>query len=267
MTAKVVTGGFLWGMKGIDIDDAPRTMTSEFRRQRTRIDPFGQADWHMTYEPDRVVIETQRGRNHRAAGQPARDIRRSRLGDAVDAAATRLLQRVRDVDLLQPAVSPRRTRRRDDRDPVDRGWTDRRCEDCASAFHRTIHTHSSEQSLYFDDNGLLRRQDYEVDVAGRGRAAHLISDYVDVQGLRFPTRRRVFMRNEDGTLQFDKSRSPSICLISNSAESGTTEKLQERTMTHSHVCVCPPTRERQRSEDQWPKRSIAIVAASWEPQS
>ena len=25
---------------------------------------------------------------------------------------------------------------------------------------------------------------------------------------------------------------------------GTTEKLQERTMTHSHVCVCPPTRER-----------------------
>ena len=36
------------------------------------------------------------------------------------------------------------------------------------------------------------------------RAAHLISDYVDVQGLLFPTRRRVFMRNEDGTLQLDK---------------------------------------------------------------
>jgi hypothetical protein len=48
------------------------------------------------------------------------------------------------------------------------------------------------------------RQDYEVDVAGRGRAAHLISDYIDVQGLLFPARRRVFMRNADGTLQFDK---------------------------------------------------------------
>ena len=67
-----------------------------------------------------------------------------------------------------------------------------------------IHSHSSEQSLYFEASGLLRRQDYEVDVAGRGRAAHLISDYIDVQGLLFPTRRRVFMRNADGTLQFDK---------------------------------------------------------------
>jgi hypothetical protein len=71
-------------------------------------------------------------------------------------------------------------------------------------FPREIHSHSPEQSLYFDDSGLLRRQDYEVDVAGRGRAAHLISDYIDVQGLLFPTRRRVFMRNADGTLQFDK---------------------------------------------------------------
>jgi hypothetical protein len=67
-----------------------------------------------------------------------------------------------------------------------------------------VHSHSPEQSLYFDDAGLLRRQDYEVDVAGRVRAGHLISGYVDVQGLLFPTTRRVFMRNSDGTLQMDR---------------------------------------------------------------
>ena len=39
VTATVVTGGFLWGMKGIDIDSAPRSMTSEFKRQRTRTAP------------------------------------------------------------------------------------------------------------------------------------------------------------------------------------------------------------------------------------
>jgi hypothetical protein len=71
-------------------------------------------------------------------------------------------------------------------------------------FPQDIHSHSSEQSLYFDDGGLLRRQDYQVDVAGRARAAHLISDYVDVQGLLLPTRRRVFMRSADGTLQLDR---------------------------------------------------------------
>jgi hypothetical protein len=51
--------------------------------------------------------------------------------------------------------------------------------------------------------GLLRRHDYEVEVASGARAAHLISDYVDVKGPLFPTQRRVFMRNEDGTLQLD----------------------------------------------------------------
>src|SRR5688572_33172285 len=38
-------------------------------------------------------------------------------------------------------------------------------------FPENIHTHSTEQSLYFDESGLLRRQDYEVDVAGKNRAA------------------------------------------------------------------------------------------------
>jgi hypothetical protein len=71
-------------------------------------------------------------------------------------------------------------------------------------FPDNIHTHSTEQNLYFDESGLLRRQDYEVDVAGKNRAAHLISEYSDVQGLKFPTKRRVFVRNEDGTLRRDR---------------------------------------------------------------
>jgi len=71
-------------------------------------------------------------------------------------------------------------------------------------FPPNIHTHCREQSLYFEDRGLLRRQDYEVDVAGKFRAGHLISEYVDVQGLLFANKRRVFGRNEDGTLQLEK---------------------------------------------------------------
>lgn len=71
-------------------------------------------------------------------------------------------------------------------------------------FPQTIHTHSTEQSLYFDESGLLRRHDYEVEVAGNNPAAHLISEYSDVQGLKIPTKRRVFMLNEDGSLQSDR---------------------------------------------------------------
>ena len=61
MKASVVSGGFLWAMKGFPLDDTPRLITADFGRQWTRVEPFGQADWHMLYEPARVVIETQAG--------------------------------------------------------------------------------------------------------------------------------------------------------------------------------------------------------------
>ena len=61
LTATVVSGGYLWRMKGIDIDDAPRTVASTFLRQWTGIAPFGDADWRMTYGPGRVVIESRAG--------------------------------------------------------------------------------------------------------------------------------------------------------------------------------------------------------------
>ena len=118
----VVSGGFLWGMKGIPLDDTPRAITSEFRRQWTRVEPFGQADWHMLYEPTRVVIETQAGEAVAQQDNPRETFAGHAWETPVDATATGVLQRVRDVDLLQPSVSPRRTRYRGDSDPIDRGW-------------------------------------------------------------------------------------------------------------------------------------------------
>jgi hypothetical protein len=41
---------------------------------------------------------------------------------------------------------------------------------------------------------LLRRHDYSVDVAGGFGAAQLTSDYVEVQGVRLPTKRRAHTR-------------------------------------------------------------------------
>jgi hypothetical protein len=44
---------------------------------------------------------------------------------------------------------------------------------------------------------LLRRHDYHVDVAGGFPAAQYVHDIVDVQGLRFPTKRRAYLRGPD----------------------------------------------------------------------
>ncbi|WP_175875553.1 hypothetical protein [Burkholderia sp. BCC0097] len=63
-------------------------------------------------------------------------------------------------------------------------------------FAPEIATHSAVQTFYFDADGLLRRHDYEVDIQGRNAAARYISDYVDVQGIRMPTRFRIYPRTD-----------------------------------------------------------------------
>jgi hypothetical protein len=67
-----------------------------------------------------------------------------------------------------------------------------------ATFPASITTHSAEQVFYFGDDGLLRRLDYTVEADG-GRAAHYTEGYKTFDGLAFPTRRRVYRRNPDGT--------------------------------------------------------------------
>lgn len=66
-------------------------------------------------------------------------------------------------------------------------------------FPKAIATHSTVQTLYVDANGLLKRHDYDVEIAGNTPGAHYISDYTTVSGIRFPTKRRIFPRQPDGT--------------------------------------------------------------------
>jgi hypothetical protein len=203
ITATVVSGGSLWAMKGIEIDAAPRLMTSKFRRQWTRTAPFGNPDWHMTYEPGRVAIGTTAGEIIAQQENP----RETFVGHAWETPWTPLQLAYFNGYAMWTYYNL----------PFVLGEPECDVADIPSVtqdglllrgvrvrFPPAIHTHCAEQQLYFDERGLLRRQDYEVDVAGKVRAAHLISDYVDAQGLQFATKRRVFVRNEDGTLQTHK---------------------------------------------------------------
>jgi hypothetical protein len=199
VTATVVSGGFLWAMKGHDIDGTPRRMTSDFTRQRTRTAPFGDPDWHMTYQPDRVSIETAAGalvaeqlvpRDTFAAHTWETPWTPLQLGYFNGYA----MWTYYNLPFLlgEPGVHVT------DLPPVT--LQGRSLRGLRTEFSTDIHTHSPAQQFYFDDDGLLRRHDYQVDVAGGTLATHFLSDYVDVHGLRLPTRRRVFVRNSDGTL-------------------------------------------------------------------
>ena len=65
-------------------------------------------------------------------------------------------------------------------------------------FPKNIVTHSTVQTLYVSRDGLIKRHDYDVEIAGNTPGAHYVSGYTAVQGLMFPTERRIFPRQPDG---------------------------------------------------------------------
>lgn len=65
-------------------------------------------------------------------------------------------------------------------------------------FSDKIATHSKVQTIYTDDDGLLRRHDYAIEIAAGSPAAHYLRNYVTVDGIKFPTERRVYVAGPDG---------------------------------------------------------------------
>ena len=70
-------------------------------------------------------------------------------------------------------------------------------------FPHAIATHNPEQVFYFDSEGLQRRMDYIVEINGSTLVGHYTSRYQNFGGLQVATRRRVFRRNPDNTVNLN----------------------------------------------------------------
>ncbi len=64
-------------------------------------------------------------------------------------------------------------------------------------FPAEVKSHTREQIFCFGPDGLLRRHDYSVDILGGATGLNYASDYREVDGLMFPTRRRVYAYEGD----------------------------------------------------------------------
>src|SRR5437867_9848111 len=51
--------------------------------------------------------------------------------------------------------------------------------------------------FFFGEDFMLRRHDYDVNIAGGFAAAQLTSDYVVANGIHLPTKRRAYTRGPD----------------------------------------------------------------------
>lgn len=197
LSSTIVTGGRLWGIKGVDSTPVPRRVTTEFRRQWMQVRTFGDPDWTMTWVPDHVQITDEMGNviAERVNGRGAFDRSFSGPWDPLNLAYfngyAMWTYHATPFVLAEPGYQAREIAPMPNDSKTSRG--------IAVRFPAEVHSHSAEQRFYFDEDGLLCRHDYEVDVWADSPAAHFVSDYVDVGGLKFPTRRSVFIRHPDGT--------------------------------------------------------------------
>ncbi|MFK3968667.1 hypothetical protein ACI2KT_34475 [Ensifer adhaerens] len=201
MASTIRTGGKLWAFKGTPLPSVPRRAVTEFHRQWTQVAPFGQLDWTMTWTPGHVAITNRDGATiaERDDGRKAFDRSFGGQWDPLNLAYFNGYAMW--TYHAAPFVFGERDYEVRDIEPIESD--SELLRGILVKFPERIHSHSQEQRFYFTADGLVRRHDYTVDVWADVRAAHFMFDYVDVEGLKYPTRRSVFTVKPDGSLDQD----------------------------------------------------------------
>jgi len=193
---QIVTGGGLWALKGLTQDPAPRQETVSLREEVASVSHFGQPNWRTNFRPQRVAIETVDGEVVRERANP----RASFYGHTMNTPWDPLHRAyfngyalwtyvTTPFFMALPGFEVREI------DPITEGkevWRGLRAR-----FPSQYASHSLEQEFYFGSDFLLRRHDYQVEVAGSFLTAQYVDQVVETQGLKMPTRRRAYIRGPD----------------------------------------------------------------------
>jgi len=195
--ATIVTGGDLWGLKGLVQDPAPRQMTVSLHEEWASVQPYGAADQRTSFTAGRVAIEKLDGAIVAERVNPRESFAGHELTtpwDPIHRAyfngyamwtylTTPFLLALPGVEVaeIEPIVED------------GEKWAG-----LQARFPAEIATHSTTQEFYFGEDHLLRRHDYRVDVAGGFAAAQYTSGIVEADGIRFPSKRRAYRADPDG---------------------------------------------------------------------
>src|SRR5262249_15952429 len=155
-------GGALWGLKGQQGFVGASHVTASLHRQWASHSPFLEPAHRTSFNGERVAIEDFNG----LVVEARENTRRSFAGHPLEtpwdriqlayfagyAMLTYLTSPFSLVDFESEEVEPWQ----------EQGETWRALR---VRFPRSIVTHSTEQTFYFDEKGLLRRHDYDVEVS------------------------------------------------------------------------------------------------------
>jgi hypothetical protein len=204
VSATIVSGGDLFDAKGIKPDPTPRKVSTATKGERMIATPFGNPNWKMTFVADRVVIEDGNGAVVAERSNP----RNAFAGHSyetpwgpVDRAYFSgyalwtylntpffLAMPGFEVEEIAPWIEG------------NERWRVLRAK-----FPAGIASHSSTQDFYFGPDFLLRRHDYQVDIAGSFPAAQYVYDLQEFAGFWFPTKRLAHPRKADLTAEKDRT--------------------------------------------------------------
>jgi len=195
--ADLVQGGLLWSIKGqAGVLDRTR-VTVDLKTVRASHHPFGSSERRSVFEPDRVALlygdgetgeELLAPRNSFAGHLLETPWSELQLAYFAGCAMWTYLNTPFLLDL--PGVHSEEIGVWSE---AGENWRRLRV-----TFPDGFATHSKVQTLYVDADGLLKRHDYDVEIAGNTPGAHYIADYVEVDGIAIPTKRRIFPRQPDG---------------------------------------------------------------------
>ena len=197
VSARLIQSGAEWALKRQEgvLDDV--YARASLHEERESHHPFGAPDRRSAFTPERVAIETTTGDVVETMDQP-----RASFADHTLETPWTTLQLAYFVGtamwtyLTQPFTFTLPGFKTLELDPwQEKGEEWRRLHVVWPSY---LATHSTDQTLYFGTDGLIRRHDYDVEIQGGSGGAHYISDYTEVAGIMVPTKHRIYPRTPDG---------------------------------------------------------------------
>ena len=196
LTAHVSVQGGMLHAKGKAGALADVHITLDPHRQRVERSPFGAPGRHSVYEPERTAIVTDAGEIVEAREAP-RDAFASH-GYATPWDNQHLVYfsgYAMWTYLTTPFLFKLPGFRAEEIEPwQEDGETWRRLK---VTFPANVHSHCTEQTVYFDAAGILRRHDYSVDVVGGTKSANYALKPQFFGGIVYPTQRRIYVTGAD----------------------------------------------------------------------
>ncbi|CDG85314.1 hypothetical protein [Janthinobacterium agaricidamnosum] len=197
LNAHVSIGGGIWHLKGWPGVFTDANVVINPRRQHIEFSPFGNLGQHILVEPDRVAIVATDGNIIEQRGSPRQAFEGHSIQTPWDALHLAYFSGYAMWGYLTaPYLFAYPGFHAQEIEPWDEnGEIWRRLK---VTFPAEIHAHCSEQVFYYDSKGLLRRNDYRVDIIGSGTtSAHYSDEHKSFGGMVFPTNRRVYSIGAD----------------------------------------------------------------------